>query len=109
MTSEILVAFCTFPDAETANQIGGKLIKLRLAACANVLPQIRSTYWWQGRIQSGDEALAVFKLPSASYAAFEEKLRTLHPYDVPEIIAWPITKGLPDYLQWVGQSCLPEK
>ena len=108
MPGEIVVAFCTFPDAETARRIARELVELRLAACGNVLPQIHSIYRWQGKIESADEALAIFKLPASSYCDFETKLRALHPYDVPEIISCPIDLALPEYLRWVVENCGPE-
>jgi periplasmic divalent cation tolerance protein len=108
MGEAVLLALCTFPDAETARRIARELIELRLAACGNVLPQIHSVYRWQGKVETAEEALAIFKLPARGYAEFETKLRSLHPYDVPEIIAFSIDQGLPEYLRWVIESCFPE-
>ena len=105
MADEIVLAFCTFPDDETARRVARELVELRLAACGNVLPKIHSVYRWQGKIESAEEALAIFKLPAAGYAEFENKLRALHPYDVPEIISAGIDRGLPEYLRWVVESC----
>jgi periplasmic divalent cation tolerance protein len=105
MADEIVIAFCTFPDAETARRVARELVELRLAACGNVLPQIHSVYRWQGKIESADEALAIFKLPSSRYPEFEAKLLSLHPYDVPEIVSWGVECGLPEYLRWVGENC----
>ena len=102
---EVLIAFCTFPDADVARKIVREIVDLRLAACGNVLPQMRSIYRWQGKVESADEALAIFKLDAACYAKFETTLRSLHPYDVPEIIAYKIDNGLPEYLRWVTESC----
>jgi periplasmic divalent cation tolerance protein len=104
MGAEILLAFCTFPDAETARRIARELVEGQFAACGNVLPQIYSVYRWQGKVESSDEALALFKLSASRYADFEAKLRSLHPYDVPEIIACPIDQALPEYFRWVLES-----
>ena len=93
MEDEIVLAFCTFPDAETARRVARELVELRLAACGNVVPQIHSVYRWQGKIESADEALAIFKLPATGYAEFERKLSSLHPYDVPEIISCGIERA----------------
>jgi periplasmic divalent cation tolerance protein len=82
-----------------------QVVDLRLAACGNILPQIHSIYRWQGKVESAEEVLAIFKLDAARYAEFESKIRSLHPYDVPEIISWPIEKGLPEYLRWIAESC----
>jgi periplasmic divalent cation tolerance protein len=105
MADEIVFALCTFPDAETAKKIAHQLVELRLAACGNVISQIHSIYRWQGKIESADEALGIFKLPASRYPEFENKLRSLHPYDVPEIISWGVERGLPGYLRWVTESC----
>lgn len=102
---EALLAFCTFPDAETARKIARELVEARLAGCANLLPPVHSIYRWQGNIESADEVLAIFKLDANRYAKFEAKLKASHPYDVPEIIATKIDRGLPDYLRWVAESC----
>ena len=100
-----LLAFCTFPGAEIARNVVRQVVDLRLAACGNILPQIHSIYRWQGKVESADEVLAVFKLDATRYAEFESKIRSLHPYEIPEIIAWPIEKGLPEYLRWIAESC----
>ena len=102
---EVLIAFCTFPDADVARKIVREIVDLRLAACGNVLPQMRSIYRWQGKVESADEVLVIFKLGAQRYREFETKLRALHPYDVPEIISYKIDKGLPEYLRWVTESC----
>ena len=101
MADEIRLAFCTFPDVDTARRVAREIVELRLAACGNVLPQIHSVYRWQGQVESAEESLAIFKLSASCYPEFEAKLRSLHPYEVPEIIACPIDQGLPEYLRWV--------
>jgi periplasmic divalent cation tolerance protein len=108
MSDEVVLALSTFPDAETARRVAREIVELRLAACGNVLPQVRSIYRWQGKIESSDEALAIFKLSASRYTEFEVKLRSLHPYDVPEIISCKIDHGLPEYLRWVVDSCAPQ-
>jgi len=102
---DALIAFCTFPDAEAARKIVKEVVELRLAACGNILPQIHSIYRWQGKVESADEVLAIFKLDLTRYPEFESKIRSLHPYDVPEIISCQIDNGLPEYLRWVAESC----
>src|SRR5437660_12575563 len=102
---EALVAFCTFPDADTAQKIVKDIVDLRLAACGNILPQVHSIYRWRGKVESGNEALAIFKLDASRYSEFETRLRALHPYEVPEIISSKIDNGLPEYLSWVAESC----
>ena len=105
MGDEIVLAFSTFPDVETARRVAREIVELRLAACGNIVPQIHSVYRWQGKLESGEEALAIFKLSASRYAEFETKLRSLHPYDVPEIISCKVKAGLPEYLRWVTENC----
>ena len=107
MDPEIRLAFCTFPDAETAHRIVAELVELRLVACGNVLPQIQSIYRWQGKVETAEEVLAIFKLSAGGYSDFENKLRSLHPYELPEIISCRLDQGLPEYLRWVTESCEP--
>jgi len=105
MADEVLVVFCTFPDMDTAGKAVRELVEQRLAACGNIFPEVHSVYRWKGEVESAAEVLTIMKLDAARYPEFENKLRSLHPYDVPEIIAIPIGKGLPDYLNWVKESC----
>jgi periplasmic divalent cation tolerance protein len=105
MPEKILLALSTFPDAETARWISNELVAQKFVACANILPSVESIYTWKGKIENADETLVFFKLSEDRQAAFQEKLRSLHPYDVPEIIFVPISSGLPDYLRWVADNC----
>ena len=102
MADKILLALSTFPDAETARRIANQLVTEKFAACANILPSAESIYRWKERIESGNETLVFFKLSEDRQAAFQEKLRSLHPYEVPEIIFLPVTGGLPEYLRWIA-------
>ena len=105
MAEKILLALSTFPDAETARKISNQLVAERLAACANILPSVESIYRWKEKIESGNETLVFFKLSEDGQSAFQEKLRSLHPYEVPEIIFVPVSNGLPEYLGWVVENC----
>jgi periplasmic divalent cation tolerance protein len=104
MSDAVLVVFATFPDAETARSIGRKLVEEQLAACANLVPQLESIYRWKGAVETANEVLALIKTTAASYAKLEARLRELHPYEVPEIIALEVRAGLPAYLDWVRES-----
>jgi len=105
MPEKILLALSTFPDAETARRISNELVAQKFVACANILPSVESIYTWKGKIEKADETLVFFKLSEDRQTAFQEKLQSLHPYDVPEIIFLPISSGLPDYLRWVADNC----
>ena len=105
MAEKILLALSTFPDAEIARRISNELVSERFAACANIFPAVESIYRWKEKIESGNETLVLFKLSEDRQAAFQEKLRSLHPYEVPEIILVSISSGLPEYLRWVTENC----
>src|SRR6266705_6461917 len=105
MAEKILLALSTFPDAETAPRISNPLVSERFAACANILSAVESIYRWKEKIETGSETLVLFKLSEDRQSAFQEKLRSLHPYEVPEIIFIPVANGLPEYLRWVVDSC----
>ncbi len=105
MAEKILLALSTFPDAETARKISNQLVAEKLAACANILPSVESIYRWKEKIELGNETLVFFKLSEDGQSAFQEKLRSLHPYEVPEIIFVPVSNGLPEYLGWVVENC----
>jgi periplasmic divalent cation tolerance protein len=105
MADKIVLALSTFPDRETAQRISNQLITEKFAACANILPRIESIYRWKEKIESGNETLVFFKVSEDRQSAFQEKLRSLHPYEVPEIIFLPVSSGLPEYLRWVAENC----
>ena|SRR5690242_6859458 len=105
MASEVLLVLSTLPDLTTARRIARQLVEEKHAACANVLPAIESIYWWQGKVENGEETLVLFKTTADRYERFESRLRQLHPYEIPEIMAVPVERGLPNYLQWVAANC----
>ena len=105
MADQILLAISTFPDVETANRVAEELVVGRFAACANLLPAIHSIYHWKEKIETAGEVMAFFKITEDRLAAFEEKLRALHPYEVPELICIKIDGGSPDYQRWVIDNC----
>ncbi|OAI06921.1 divalent-cation tolerance protein CutA [Methylomonas methanica] len=96
---------CTCPDVEVADKLAGTLITQKLAACVNILPGVRSVYEWQGEIETAQEHLLLIKSHQDRYAAIEATLKSLHPYQLPEIIAVAIESGSLDYLKWID-SCL---
>lgn len=103
---DTLLVVSTFPDQGKARAIGRALVVERLAACVNVFATpVESIYTWQGKLEESTEALAFIKTTRVAYPALEARLRELHPYDVPEIIALPLVAGSPDYLRWVAENC----
>jgi periplasmic divalent cation tolerance protein len=105
MPEEALIVLSTFPDAAGAKSAVYKLVEEQLAACGNIVPQIESVYRWQGKIESSTEVLVIFKTTHGRYQQFEQRLKELHPYEVPEIVMLQIRDGLPAYLNWVVESC----
>jgi periplasmic divalent cation tolerance protein len=104
MSENHIVIFCTVPDRESGGRIGHALVEERLAACVNLVPGLTSIYRWQGAVQQETECLLLIKTTAARFAALAERLKALHPYDVPEIIALPVTNGLPAYLNWITEN-----
>jgi periplasmic divalent cation tolerance protein len=103
MPSDILVTLCTCPNESVATAIAEELVGEGLAACVNQLPEVKSTFLWQGKIEQDQEVLLLIKTTSLRFDELSRRIRELHPYDLPEIIAIPVSWGLPDYLSWVSQ------
>lgn len=104
MEDEYLAAFCTFPDLESARRVVGRLVEMKLIACGNILPAVESIYWWKEKIERSSEVLAILKTTQEKFGLLESAFKELHPYEVPELIATQISKGLPAYLSWISQS-----
>ena len=98
---QMLVVLSTFPDPVSAHAAAEKLVSERLAACVNVLPGVESIYRWQGNVETSQEVLAVIKTTADRYPELEKRLRELHPYEVPEIVALPAAAVAESYLAWV--------
>lgn len=103
-TMSHVVVLVTGPSAEEAERIGRALVEERLAACANLIPSISSTYWWKGKVEEASEALLVMKTRQDLLERLTARVRALHSYTVPEVIALPILGGNPDYLKWIDDS-----
>ena len=106
MAHEHLLIHCTCPDEATAAKIAQALVSECLAACVNILPGLTSIYRWQGKTERENEVLMLIKTRRDRYSDLESRLRFLHPYELPEIIAVPITTGLSEYLNWVDSHTL---
>lgn len=101
---EVIVVLCTFPSHELARQTGTILVEAQLAACVNLCPSVESIYRWEGKVESSQEVLTLMKTTAELYPRLEARLKALHPYEVPEIIALPATQVLPAYGRWVQES-----
>jgi periplasmic divalent cation tolerance protein len=99
-----IVCLVTINDRDRAAQIARVLVEKNLVACVNIIPEIRSIYSWQGELCDETEILLIMKTRSELYAELESAVKALHPYEVPEIIALDIQKGLTDYLRWIDET-----
>ena len=97
----VKIVLCTFPSVEKARQIGTLLVETQLAACVNIIANITSIYKWKGNTEHQDEFLMIFKTSRNCLPQLMEKIKELHPYELPEIIAFPIEYAHPPYLDWV--------
>jgi len=99
-----LLVLTNLPDEAGAHALATALIEAKLAACVNILAPCRSVYRWQGRIEDATEVPLLIKTTAERYPALEAAIRAQHPYELPEIIAVPVDRGLPDYLAWVAAT-----
>jgi len=105
---DALLVMTTLPDAETARALAARLVELRLAACVSIQSPCQSVYRWDGKIEEAEEVPLLIKTGAARYAALEEAIRAYHPYELPEIVAVRIDRGLPGYLAWVAEETAPQ-
>ncbi len=99
-----LLVLTNLPDRAAAERLANALIGARLAACVNILAPCRSVYRWKDAVQHDDEHPVLIKTTVERYAELEQLIRGNHPYELPEIIAVPIERGLPAYLEWLGSE-----
>jgi len=104
MEQDHLLLLCTCPDDVVASEIATALVAEQLAACVNRLPGIQSVFRWEGSVETQGEELLLIKTTGQAYPAVEARISELHPYELPEIVAVPITRGSAAYLQWMSKS-----
>lgn len=102
--SHCIFVISNLPDEASAKRLAEHLVGSGLAACVNIQPPCQSVYRWQGKVEHATEIPVFIKTSIDAYPALEATIRELHPYEVPEIIALPISQGLPSYLQWVARE-----
>ncbi|MGV8942213.1 MAG: divalent-cation tolerance protein CutA [Lysobacter sp.] len=100
----VVIAYCSCPDAHSAGVLARALVDERLAACVSELPSVRSTYRWQDSVEQGEEVLLMIKTTSDRLDALGARLASLHPYELPELIAVEAVGGHAPYLDWVAQQ-----
>ena len=103
-----IIVLITAPDAAEARRIADALLTEHLAACVNTLSGVSSRYWWQGRLEEAAEALLIVKSRRPLLDAIIKRVKAMHSYDVPEIIALPIVGGNEGYLKWLASETKPE-
>ncbi|MCM0756219.1 divalent-cation tolerance protein CutA [Desulfovibrio aminophilus] len=104
--AEIFV-YVTCESLEQAETIGAALVERRLCACVNILPGMRSLYWWKGRLERAEEAVLVAKTRESLLEALTAGIKSLHSYEVPCVVALPILGGNPDFLRWIADETPP--
>ena len=102
--ADFVVVLMTAPDADGAGRMAGVLVDEQLVACVNIVPGLRSIYRWQGKACDESEVLCLMKTRLDLFPALRERIATLHPYQVPEIIALPLAAGSAPYLGWIRTS-----
>jgi len=100
--TDALLVFTTLPSAEKAAELGKVLVEERLAACANLIPAVRSIYRWQGKLQDENEVLMLLKTRAENLERLKLRILELHPYEVPEVLAVPVEAGYQPYLEWLA-------
>jgi periplasmic divalent cation tolerance protein len=103
-----LLVMTNLADGASAQALARALVERRLAACVNLLPAVQSIYRWQGAVEEAAEVTLLIKTTAARYAELEQAIRALHPYELPEVIAVPVSAGLPAYLGWIAQETRKE-
>jgi periplasmic divalent cation tolerance protein len=98
------IVFVTAKDADEAERISRGLLARKLAACCNIVKDVRSLYWWQGKLEDAAEALLVIKTRQELFKELVEEVKSLHSYSVPEVVMFPIIEGNDDYLRWIDDS-----
>jgi len=104
MSSQVIVAFSTCPNEAVAQQIAEALVSERLATCVNRISGVRSSYFWDGRLQDDSEILLIIKTTADLLAPLRERLVALHPYDLPELVATSVIGGNEPYLEWIRRG-----
>ncbi len=101
---EYIVVFITAPDEDTAESIAKALVGEGLAACVNIVRDIRSIYKWQGKLEDESEVLMIAKTSRDRFEDLATRVKDMHPYDVPEIVSVPITQGSDPYIKWLSEA-----
>jgi len=99
-----IIVLVTAKDLQEANNIATHLVEKKLVACANIIKDVESIFWWEGKIDKSDEVLMIFKTQKNLFKELKDEVKKLHSYTVPEIISFSIEDGNEDYLSWIANS-----
>ena len=102
--TKALIVYVTASNKKEADRIAQALLTEKFAACVTIVPGVSSRYWWKGKMETAREVLLIIKTMPSRYKALEKRVRALHSYDVPEIMAVPVVLGNRDYIAWIGRS-----
>lgn len=99
----MLFVYITFPNRREAKRVGAALVGEKLAKCVNIIPEMHSIFLWKGKVEKADECILIAKINERNYQKFERRVRELHPYELPCIIAFKPERGLKEFIEWVGE------
>jgi periplasmic divalent cation tolerance protein len=100
---QTIIIFITASSEQEARNIAATLVEKKLVACVNIIPKIHSIYWWEGKVCQEDEVMLISKSTHALFPRIRDCIKSLHSYQVPEIISFPISDGLPEYIKWIEE------
>jgi len=98
-----IIIFITAPSDEEAKKIATTLVNEKLVACVNIIPKIHSIYWWENKVCQEDELMLIAKSTQSLFPSIIDRVKSLHSYKVPEILSFPLSEGLPEYLNWIEE------
>lgn len=101
------ILYVTVPTVEEGERIGRVLLEERMVGCVNLIPQMRSVYWWEGKLETSSEAVLLLKTVRSNFDRVASRITELHPYEVPCVLSLPIEAGTSPYLDWLRTSLNP--
>jgi periplasmic divalent cation tolerance protein len=104
MSKDFIIVLTTVPNMDVANKIAKSLVESKLAACVNIISNVKSVYFWENKIYEDNELILLIKTVANNFKEVEKKIKELHPYQLPEIISLEVREGLLEYLNWIRES-----
>jgi periplasmic divalent cation tolerance protein len=97
----MLFVYITFPNKKEARRVGEVIVKEKLARCVNIIPQIESIFFWKGKLEKEKECVLIAKITDRNYKKLERRVKELHPYELPCIVAFKVERGSKEFIEWV--------